>query len=420
MENSGEKIKYYRKKQQLTQGELAKEIISVSYLSKIENGTAIPSSEVIGMIYDRLGIERSCDLYTEEKHQKLCEIWFQHLFNNDKEKMIDAYRTIKDCLHLISDNKLITMIDIHKLRFYILIQEYDKAKKQYQSLTSIHERFNKMEMYYFYKFSGYYHFTNLSYHKAFTCLKDAESYLAYAFYQKDAEPYSLYYMIALAASHTRQMHITLTYSDKALAYYQKNYSLKQCAQCHVLIGLTYTRLKDYEQAKHHYRLAETIVENLNEKSLLATILQNKGNLYANLGEHDDAIEYYLKSYQIRKDASKQIVPVSSLMKLYYNNGDVENARKWLEKGLHLIENHSLENYVHIHEFTIYEQLLNRVNNASFQDIILNNIIPFLEEKELHTDKLYYLQILAEYLYENRKYKSSADFYKMALNLKTNL
>jgi len=52
----GRKIKFYREKNGITQGKLAKGICSIPYLSKIENNKTIPSEEVLHLLCERLGI----------------------------------------------------------------------------------------------------------------------------------------------------------------------------------------------------------------------------------------------------------------------------------------------------------------------------------------------------------------------------
>jgi HTH-type transcriptional regulator, quorum sensing regulator NprR len=54
---TGEKIRYFRKTQNISQQELADGICSVSYLSKIENGQAVASEEIIMFLSNRLGKE---------------------------------------------------------------------------------------------------------------------------------------------------------------------------------------------------------------------------------------------------------------------------------------------------------------------------------------------------------------------------
>lgn len=67
----GKLVKSNRIKRGLTQEELSKGIISVSYLSKIENEQVCPSEEVFTLLLNRLGIDTSC--YDLDSNDSLLE-----------------------------------------------------------------------------------------------------------------------------------------------------------------------------------------------------------------------------------------------------------------------------------------------------------------------------------------------------------
>ena len=419
MNDFANRIKYHRLKLKMTQTELANGIISVSYLSKIENGVASPPPDTIELICKKLNIEVYSSDSDDKKYNELANSWFKYLFYNESAKMLHHYKKIKENIHLIADNGLVNMIEIHKLRYYILIKDYKNANVQQRFLNGLAKNFNNKELYYWLKFSDYFYFVNFSYRQSLESFLQAEKYIDNTFYLKKEEKYGLYYMIGLSASYARKLYITLLYTNKALEYYQKNYFLKQCAQCHLLIGITTTRLKNYEEAITSYKLAETIARKLNDKNILASAFQNIGYLYTLLDKPTDAIESYINSYEIRTEPIKKIIPISSLMKLYYESQNDPNASKWLDIGLRLISENELDQ-MHINEFKVYEQLIKGISSSSLEHLILNEILPFLDEKELYYEKYSYMNILADYYYKVRKYKSSADYYKKSLEIKKNL
>ncbi|NLB91017.1 MAG: helix-turn-helix transcriptional regulator, partial [Clostridiales bacterium] len=58
----GSVIKYERLKQNMKQEVLCKNICSVSYMSKIESDTALPSEEITVLLFRKLGIQYQKDL----------------------------------------------------------------------------------------------------------------------------------------------------------------------------------------------------------------------------------------------------------------------------------------------------------------------------------------------------------------------
>jgi transcriptional regulator with XRE-family HTH domain len=61
----GRRIKFYRKKRQLSQAALAERAdISITFLSNIERGVKYPTSETLSCIANGLGVD-ICDLFQE-------------------------------------------------------------------------------------------------------------------------------------------------------------------------------------------------------------------------------------------------------------------------------------------------------------------------------------------------------------------
>lgn len=403
----------------MTQSDLAEGIISVSYLSKIENGLIEPPQK----IYDFLCKELNINPYLQGKKNifmKLTRDWFEALFKNDIHEAQNLYIQIEKNRALIEKTESITLIDIHKLKYFLLQNKNEEARRQYETLHILSVDFNNIEKYYWLKFSAYYKFKNLYYNKSLEYFNQAKKYLSSIFYLEDEEENGLYYMIALSASHARKTYKAQNYAKKALQFYQKHYHLKQAAQCHILLGISFSRIGENEEAIKSYKLAEKISRNINDTSLLATSIQNIGNLYSIINKSQESIEYYLKSYnlQVNSTHKMKIIPIASLMKEYYRRHDISNATYWLSEGISLISQDESES-VYQYEFQVYEQLINGINQ-NFDDIILKKIIPFLNEKELHYEKVAFLKILAQYYFDTRKYKLSAIYYNHALNINNKL
>ncbi|WP_432357030.1 helix-turn-helix domain-containing protein [Sporosarcina sp. UB5] len=408
-ENLGKKIKYFRIKSAMTQSKLAKGIISESYLSKIENGKVEPPKEIVLLLSKRLNI----NLYSTEwdKLFTLCDTWFQHLFRGEKEESTKLYNEIIKDLHNIASTPLFNMVELHKLRYFILIQDKQKATTQFDSLHKHQENFKEEENYYFMKFCGNYHFSRLSYNKSMDSYKRAEQHITDV---SEKEKYDLFYMIALTASKLRLTYISLKYANSALHFYQNNYNLKRCAECHILLGISYQRAGELNQAMENYQLVDKIGNEIENQNISAMAKQNIGKVYSIMGNTEKAIEYYLTSYNKRNNfpIARKIIPVSSLMKEYFEKEDIDNAKKWLEKGLSLSEHLSIEDSIYVYEFKVYSNLINGIENG-FEELITKKVLPFLEKRNLFYEKATYLKFLAIHHYDNRKYKLAAHYYKCA-------
>jgi len=400
----------------MTQSELAQGIVSVSYLSKIENELVTPSKQVSTLLCETLGVNLT--VLENTPIRKWCEIWFEALFYKKQNDMDTYFVKINNNQQLTSDDELLALIEIHKLRYYIIQNKIKEAEKQYNYLKELSGHFTDKELYYWLKFSGYYFYAHSSFGLALNAFRQAKEYLNHAFYLSFKEKHSLYYMIALSASRSREIYTALTYGEEALEYYQKNYDLKEAAQCHILLGIVFLRIKEHEQSLNHFQQSKKIAIKTDNNSILAISVQNIGNLNSILNKPEIAINYYLKSYQLQvnEKSTKKIVPIASLMKEYYNNKDIQQAKKWLAKGLKEVE--QLENSIYNYELKIYEALLTN-SDHSLDELVLNKMLPFLEKKGKTSEKPQYLKFLADYYVKQKKYKLAATYYNLALDIKMN-
>lgn len=410
----GYRIKYYRKSKNMTQRELSRGIISISYLSKIENGAAAPPVEVLEFLLNRL--EVNLDLEPNQINEETCNEWFLSLFNKELEKSLSLYKQIKDKKKYISDVHLLNLLTIHKIRYFLIHKEINKASVTIEKLRKMESKFSNSAKYYWLKFQAYYHFSNSVYSKALEYYLKAKKYEKHSTYLIDEEKYDLHYMTALSASYLKKTYIVYKHGNKALTYYQRRLHLKEAAQCHTLLGIAGVGTKDYEDALENFKLAQKIAKTINNNSLLGTSLQNIGNLYSITNKSNEAINYYKKSYKLRDRNSKKIIPINSLMKEYYKNGDFKNAKIWLQAGLDIITTlDSVSKYTY--EVQVYDQLINGMKPNAFEKLLLNDVLPYLTAKDLHKEKTPYLEILAKYYFDQRKYKRSAIYYQEALKIK---
>src|SRR5699024_4621124 len=94
----GPYIKLHRIKQEMTQSDLAEGIVSLSYLSKIENGKTEASPNVLSLLCTRLGIEINTE--KDSAIQRKCQEWYKMLFEvNEKYEIIEKYKELEDLLN---------------------------------------------------------------------------------------------------------------------------------------------------------------------------------------------------------------------------------------------------------------------------------------------------------------------------------
>src|SRR5690625_7041731 len=109
----GQFIKLHCIKQKITQEALAQGIVSMSYLSKIENQRTTASPEVVSILCARLGVQYSNKENAEMKEKY--KNWFKLLFEvNDKEEIIAKHDEIQKKIVQTNETGTI-MFEIHKI-----------------------------------------------------------------------------------------------------------------------------------------------------------------------------------------------------------------------------------------------------------------------------------------------------------------
>ncbi|BAC14553.1 transcriptional activator [Oceanobacillus iheyensis HTE831] len=410
MVHFGYMLKFYRQEQKMTQSELADGIISISYLSKIENKYVDPPEEIKELLCKKLKINNS--QLQQIPVLDLCQRWFQALFLRNINTSVILYRQLSSHKQLITIQEMNHLFEIHKLRFYLIQNDKQKVEEQFQKLQLLSPYFTDAESFYWLKFIGQYYFSREKYKKAMDYFQKSMEYLAYIERSKKEEKHDILYMIALSASYIRETYTTIIYAQQALMYYQKQYNFKRTAQCYILLGICYSRMQDYESAMNSYQQAKKIADRINNINLQTKCYQNIGNLYSERNQSEQAIAYYKKSFVLRADPKKQLYPIIGLMKEYYRIDDLFHAKEWLNKGLAIVEED--DQSIYRYELDVYSQLINKVY-SSLEKIILEKIIPFVDEKQLYLKKTAYLEILATHYYSQRKYKLAATYYNHALH-----
>ncbi|WP_244275457.1 helix-turn-helix domain-containing protein [Oceanobacillus kimchii] len=406
----GYMLKFYRQEQKMTQSELADGIISISYLSKIENKYVDPPDEIKELLCSKLGINET--QLRQVPILDLCQKWFQSLFLRNINSSVMLYKQLCSNKQLITVQDMNHLFEIHKLRYYLIQNDKQKIEEQFQKLQLLSPYFTDAESFYWLKFIGQYYFSREKYKKAIDYFQKSLDRLTYIEVSKKEEKHDVFYMIALSASYIRETYTTLIHAQQTLIYYQKQYNFKRTAQCYLLLGISHSRMQDYEAAMNSYQQAKKIADRINNINLQTKCYQNIGYLFSECKQSEQAIEYYKKSFVLRAEPEKQLYPIIGLMKEYYRIHDLIHAKEWLDKGLAIVEED--DQSIYRYELDVYNQLINKVS-SKLEEIILEKIIPFADEKQLYLKKTAYLEILATHYYGQRKYKLAATYYNHALH-----
>ncbi len=408
----GSLIKLQRTKQNMTQGDLAKGIVSLSYLSKIENLKTEASPEIIQALCTRLGIQIDNSLSTTIKEK--CKEWYGMLFAaNDKEEIITKYEEIQELMdENLTENLL--MFEIHKVRYFLIIGEYDKAEEKIKQLNDISGTFDNLHLFYWYKFKGNYNSVIGEYNLALQEYRQAEEKISKVDLEEKEEA-DLLYAIAVTHSSLRKTLEAIDYARKALDVFMKEYNFNRCAQCHIILGISYRRIRMYANAIKNYNLALHLGELNKDKQLILLAHQNLGHLYFTKRDPKTAIKHFQAVLDDDKaHPDDNLYTIASLVSLFYSVENFEETRKTVNLGLKLLEEFGQYEQYKLYYYIIiaYDHLL-KEEYKEFEKLMINGFLPSLEKQKDYGNIAIYAELLASHFEKFNKYKDATKYYKVA-------
>ncbi|WP_077617365.1 helix-turn-helix transcriptional regulator [Bacillus sinesaloumensis] len=406
----GSRIRFFRIQNNMTQEELAQEIISISYLSKIENNQTSASIEVLELLCERLGIK----LIESEEYTQLKELhdWYHLMVARKREPVLEFYESY-ECKNT-NDSRVAIFFVLFELRHFIFTNQLDKAEDQIKKIDLYRDIFEVRMNYFYEKFVGQFYYLKSQFSVAMEHFKAAEGILTSSVHFESWETADLYYYIGLNNNRMGKLALSIVNIQKALAIYQSLYDLKRSAECQILLGICYEKIDEFQMAEENYLLATKVAEGINDSSLLGLIFHNQGVLYSKIGKSEEAIEHFLNSLKHKADdmVIGRLRSIHGLIDEYYKSGEYKKCQKWLETGLALVENHQGYPEFRIH-FTYYDYLLNKLEDL--QRFIEKDALPYFEGNEHHLQVAYYAEELGKIYQENHKYKLASYYFSKAVS-----
>ncbi|MBS4175630.1 helix-turn-helix domain-containing protein [Bacillus sp. FJAT-49736] len=409
--NIGAIIKLNRIKQNLTQEELAEGIISISYLSKIENGKIEPNDEVIKLLCLRLGIEINRQIDDETK--ALCHDWFRLLLsNNDVERLKEKYKEIKEYSNSIEDLELQILLKIHLIRYFLKTGDFKQALDQINYLRDFNKTFTLEQKYYWSKFNGNYYYLNNEFNEAIKYYTIAQD-LVINLELSDEEIADLEYSLALTYSKLRITSLALRSSYKALEIYRQIYNFSRCAECHLLLGISYRRINNHDEAINNYELAKKLAEQIHDNEIIQLTHLNLGYLFYVQGNTDKAIEHLDKIVnEIDVSLDDRLLALTSIIDESYRRDNFVEAKKRISEALSWLNDSNKDQYLsYYYEIKTYLYLIEK-DDENFENMMVNEFIPYLKEQKNYAKLTEYAELLANHFEKFHKYKNATNYYKL--------
>ena len=317
MKQFGHLIKFERTKQQMKQSTLARGICSTSYLSKIENNRALPSEEVLQLLFERLNInpddlENNSD--QEKNLEELQEIYKELTITKSKEFAQEKLEYLQtNQLRFKSDHEFY-LWNLIIARLYINLKEMDKSGFYLDYLKEEEDNLKDQLKYYFYKFQGMFEYELNNIDQSIKFMNMA-LLVGKDIYLPEWEQADINYMISLCYLADENLINCIMYINEALTYFQTNFKFKRVIECYIVLGIASMKAYMFDKANETLMLALKLTDEVNITSYKPIIYHNIGSLYA-MNHSKDSIKYFKMSFEHMPDITKKLESIFCIMKEY--------------------------------------------------------------------------------------------------------
>lgn len=254
-------IRKRRKELGQTQAQLAEGIISVPYLSLIENGKATPGKDILTLLANRLQIsvhqllgitdQQKVEAFDQQLQTILLDI-FQTRFSTARQKIAECKKNAEPL------GDLHTMMEIDLLEIHSYLHCWDTVSKGFQLLKEFERQWGQsletstLKMKYFHV-KGLAAMKAFQFQSAFRYLKEAKQHWS----ADNSEIEKAYIDLALGfvSFFTPQFSVGFTSIEKACQILQQNDQPYGIILCYLCLSTGYRYLGDIEQAKFYIRKA---------------------------------------------------------------------------------------------------------------------------------------------------------------------
>ncbi|MDM5337236.1 helix-turn-helix transcriptional regulator [Fictibacillus enclensis] len=402
----GKKVFFYRIKKGLTQKAACEGICSVSYLSKIENNSITPSPEILELLCERLGIEYS---YVSEEAinnlKKEMHVWYKDIKYRNKEAADQKFNHFQSRIMNMDDTGLINLFMAMSARYYIFINDMVNAKRLLDKLNEVRKISTSEIQYYTIQFTGHYEYLQNNYKTSLDYFKQA-----YLLSRKlGIQDEELFYLMGNISTRLGYFSQSIYYIKTALEIFNADANFARSIDCHILQGMNYSRLRDFETAHSHYTIALNASHfNPALQGMLSTVLHNLGHSYLQAEQYEEALSVSKKGLREKKGENIGNT-ICLIADIYYHTNRSKEAMLWVRKGYKAINNEAVTpTYLRLKtlEFKINDQ----IHDEAYQQFIEEEALPFLEKTQdrLHLIEMY--EELAAYYSAKFSYKNANHYY----------
>ncbi|WP_188207831.1 helix-turn-helix domain-containing protein [Alkalibacillus aidingensis] len=410
MLNLGTLIQYYRTKKGVTQKELANGICSISYLSKIENGSIEPRDDVIKELCERLDVP--FERLTSINHEIDDEILNVYKLLTKKnyqaaQRLLNELKQIITPFHSAKTQNFFKLIEFYYLIEYRQTEELDQ---RVDDLLSLEEQFHEEHLYFFYKIIGMYYNFKASPNQAINYLRSAENLLE----QLSVKDPTIYYLLAVTYTSMDRPAYSNHYCQLAKELFISEFLYPKVTDCYILFGINYTLLKVYDLAESFFRQVLNSKPMMDADLVNGWVKHNLGFLYSEKGDWHLALQTLKEALDEESHLNDQLTTTYLIAKVYYYMQENEMASEYINKGERL--SLQLNNTKLTYKLEMLRYLVNDTyTETEFREKAFNLWIPYFKRTGDFRSLKETLKYIAKSFEKSGDYKQANQYFKKILH-----
>nr|WP_238942834.1 helix-turn-helix transcriptional regulator [Planococcus beigongshangi] len=285
--NIGSVIKYYRSKNNLTQSQLADGICSISHLSKIESNTYTPHESTIEALLAKMGVQWKTELAKRNRLERQLNEFTASLLHYDLEEMERQYSKLLQENEYIQSTDLVNQYELIKFRYYLLIDDLNRAERQKEMLERIKNSFVESEAWMYQLFLSLHYSMANKKEMAMEHVNALEGGIRSIPQKFEGE---LYYQKARLLIMHEQYELSAHYAELAVQYFRLNYNYIRLLHAQLLLAINYMRRNLLVQAGGLFEVLKRNSRLTGQKELYNQTLYNFAELLKTREDHNQAFD----------------------------------------------------------------------------------------------------------------------------------
>ncbi|WP_214859103.1 helix-turn-helix transcriptional regulator [Exiguobacterium sp. s191] len=409
----GKLLKFHRLERKMTQEEVAESIVSVSYLSRIENNKTTADQDTIALLFNRVGINFN-ELQSEDNTiQQLLTAWEQPLLHNQIDECRKLYEQLNKLMSPITRTELLIEFHVKRIRACIILKKIDEVEGSLNFLKYFYEKINVRSRFYYYKHLGNYYSVlrendqaKIYFEKALTEYSDRIFHVL--------EKADLYYLYSLVLDRVQDDSLSLSYANKSLDIFRQHYKLEKCMRIHIQIGISTSKMGNISIAIEEFKNARLLALEYEDSINLGIIEHNIASMYLIKRDNPKAIKHLLKALQYKDTQSMSyITSLNLLIYIYYREQELNECQRLLRENTKSVLNLPKMNIATMEFWFLYYFI--EEDEEKWEVFAKEKFFPQLKKMKLIIQIQRYANLLGEYYQAKGAHKKASICYKLVID-----